>query len=116
MKKSDVILIITILIISSLIMLIWFKKKEGNKAIVYYDSKAILQLDLKQNGIYEVEGAKGKVKIEVNSHGVRVVAENSPYHICSRQGYIKKSYETIVCLPNKIVIKIANEEIDTVVR
>ena len=46
----------------------------------------------------------------------KVVEEKSPLHLCSKQGYISKSYETIVCLPNKIVIKLeSNDDLDVIV-
>ena len=50
------------------------------------------------------------MKIEVKNKKIRVITENSPLHLCSKQGFISKSYETIVCLPNKIVIKIENDK------
>ena len=56
--------------------------------------------------------------IEVLDYKIRVVEENSPLHLCSKQGFIDKSYETIVCLPNKVVIKLVSdsEGLDGVVK
>ena len=45
--------------------------------------------------------------------------EESPLHLCSKQGFIEESYESIVCLPNKIVIKISSKkkkDLDTILR
>ena len=48
---------------------------------------------------------------------IRVIEENSPRHLCSKQGYIKDSMESIICLPNRIVIEIDTiEELDAVVK
>ena len=33
-----------------------------------------------------------------------------PEKVCSETGWISKSYETIVCLPNRIVVSIENGE------
>ncbi len=43
---------------------------------------------------------------------IRVKKENSPNHICSKEGYISDSSRTLVCLPNKIIIKITNDNTD----
>lgn len=111
MNKNDLILIVILFSISIIILITFnLNQKESNIAKVYYENKEILKIDLKINNTYTVDGLNGKVKIEVNNKRIRVVEENSPLHLCSKQGYISKSYETIVCLPNKIVIKIEDEE------
>lgn len=110
MNKNDLILI-SILLIISIIVLLFFNlnQKDGKTAKVYYEDKEILKIDLGIDKIYTVDGHNGKVKIEVSNKKIKVIEENSPLHLCSKQGYISKSYETIVCLPNKIVIKIEDE-------
>ena len=52
----------------------------------------------------------GNVKIKAGNGRIKVIEETSEKHLCSKQGYIEESYETIVCLPNKIVIKITSGE------
>lgn len=112
MNKKDIILII-VLIVFSIIILSFFSNNKSNKATVYYKNKEILNIDLSLNKKYEVNGTNGIVKIIVNDNKIKVETENSPKHLCSKQGYISKSYETIVCLPNEIVIKIEdNNDID----
>ena len=121
MNKSDKILLIIITIIILVICCITFSKKSDlpKKAMVYYQNDLVLSIDLTDDSVntYEVDGLLGKVVIEKNGSKVRVIEENSPNHICSKQGYIEESYEVLICLPNKIVIKIEDEEkIDTIVK
>jgi hypothetical protein len=112
MNKTDTKLII-ILICISIIAIITIKKKEETTAVVYYQNNAILNIDLNIDSLYEVDGTNGKVKIKVKDKKIKVESENSKKHICSKQGYISHSYESIICLPNEIVIKIKNnDEID----
>ena len=55
------------------------------------------------------------VRIKVKNKKIKVLKEDSPLHLCSKQGYISKSYESIICLPNKIVIKLENNsDIDVI--
>lgn len=53
----------------------------------------------------------GKVKIKPMS------IKNCPNQICSKTGWIEKSKESIICLPNKIIITIkgsTNEPVDII--
>lgn len=120
MNKDDLKLVFILLIIV-FISLIGFKlidKKENKKAIVYYENKEVLTIDLNENKEYTVDGFNGKVNIVVKDGKIKVEEEESPLHLCSKQGYISSTYETIVCLPNKITIKIDSSEdsLDTIVK
>ena len=119
MNKKDItlILIVAFLAITSLMVLNMTDSKLNKKAFIYYEDDIILTLDLNKNGNYEVDGYNGKVKLIVSNGKIKVDSEKSPLHLCSKQGFISKSYETIVCLPNKIIIKIENnDDIDTIVK
>ena len=121
MNKDDFKLVFILLIIV-ILFLLGFKlssKDENMKALVYYEDEVVLTIDLEKelNKIYEVDGYNGKVTIVVKDGKIKVDEENSPLHLCSKQGYISSSYETIVCLPNKITIKIESDDsLDTVVK
>lgn len=115
MNKNDIKLIVIILIIVFLFFI--FKSNESaNYAYIYYESNLILKVDLNINDTYTVKGFNGDVIIEVNNNKIRVNEENSSYNLCSKQGYISKPGESIICLPNKIIIELINEEIDTEVK
>lgn len=119
MNKADKILIFSLILISVIaIVLLNINKNNGKKANVYYDNELILTIDLtkKEKQTFNVKGYNGDVHILVNNGKIKVDQEKSPLNLCSKQGYISSSYETIVCLPNKIVIKITDKEkIDTIV-
>ncbi|MDD2435259.1 MAG: NusG domain II-containing protein [Bacilli bacterium] len=121
MNKKDIKLILLITIISILIIIGYriFEIKGSKNALVYYEDDLVLKLDLslKDEQIYYVDGYNGKVKIMTKDGKVKVDSENSPLHLCSKQGYISRSYETIVCLPNKVIIKIDNQDdLDAIVK
>ena len=121
MNKGDMILVGSVLLISGFLFLgLQLQKKEVLEAYVYFENDLVLTIDLrvKEKKEYVVKGALGDVFITSVDGKVKVEEENSPYHLCSKQGYIKESYESIVCLPNKIVIKMggADEKIDAIVK
>lgn len=110
MNKNDIKLIsFTLVLILISLIIINITKEKGNTAIVYYENKEVLKIDMNIDKEYTVQGLLGDVIIEVKEHQIRVKKENSPNHICSKEGYIKDSSRTLVCLPNKIIIKITND-------
>ena len=105
MNKQDLKLIIIILVIAVLtILIINTTKKEADKLIK--------TIDLNKDGEYTVDGFLGDVVIEVKDKKVRVKKENSPRNICSKEGYISDNTKPLICLPNKIIIKIASKDND----
>ncbi len=79
-------------------------------AVVSYQEKEVLRIDMSKNASYVVQGTLGEVSIEVLDQQIRVEKETSPYHLCSIQGWVKYANVPIVCLPNQIVILIENAE------
>lgn len=118
MNKSDLKLIAIVFIFSILgLIYLYVQSDVSNTAYIYYESEEILKIPLRLDETYVVDGFNGDVTVEVSENRIRVVEEVSPLNLCSKQGYIKYDYETIVCLPNKIVIKIGDDsEYDTIVR
>lgn len=116
MNKNDIKLIIIVFTFSILLfIIIYFNRGESNYAYVYRKDELIKKIDLNKSGIYEVDGKNGVVKIEVNDKRIRVKDENSKYHLCSKQGYIRDKNSSIICLPNEIYIKLESN-LDTISR
>ena len=113
MNKKDVLLIFIVLIISLVFII---KPNVGSKyALVYYEDKVILKIKLDKHEKYRVKGYLGEVVNETDVGKVRVSEETSKYHLCSKQGYISNNVP-IVCLPNKIIIKIEEtNEFDAII-
>jgi hypothetical protein len=120
MNKSDWKLIIITFLIAIILysLTLVMNNKNAKEAFVYYEDKLLLRIDLSINKRYKVEGYNGEVIIETNNNKIRVKKENSPLHICSYKGFTSSAYKPIICLPNKIVIKISDKksELDAVVR
>lgn len=115
MKKNDLILIIVI--IFACIIALFPKNEQGLFAEVTSSGKVVLKIDLSKDNEYQVEGKRGQVKMITKDKKIKVIEENSPYHLCSKQGFISKPNESIICLPNEVVITIIGEsELDTIVR
>lgn len=118
MNKNDFKLIVIILTITFLLFIYYFANKQpANQALVYHNSELILTIDLSIDATYEVMGDNGPVIIRVLKNQIKVEQENSPYHLCSKQGYISEANETIICLPNRIIIELPKDNtLDTEVK
>jgi len=122
LNKSDItlFLIIIAIFITSSFFLFFGSKEAGTKALVHKNGEVILEIDLtKEEATYELEGELGKIIVSAGNGKIKVLEETSPYNLCSKQGYISKTYETIICLPNKVSIEIVadiEDIIDAVIR
>ncbi len=132
MKKTDIILMISIVFVSLLgfgilrVLLVESTTKDG-KAIVYYHDDVILEIFLadgsyeivdednvisidEDNFLYTVSGSDGNVVvIEYNKYRVRVIEEVSPQNICQIQSWSSSPLRPITCLPNNLVIIIEDD-------
>lgn len=109
MNKSDLKLILIILIIIGITFaVVSLNRKNGNIAEVYYEDELILKIDMNIDKEYVVSGRLGDVVVEVKDKMIRVKEENSPKHLCSKEGFTDDSLKPIICLPNKIIIKVIN--------
>ena len=50
--------------------------------------------------------------MQVKNKKIRVKEETSDKHICSKEGYIYTNNKSLVCMPNKIIVKIISEDND----
>lgn len=119
MSANDIKLIIWLILFILLLyaLLNLFTLNKATSALVYYKNKLVETIDLKTNAKYTVTGYNGDVILEVKDSKIRVIKETSPLHICALQGFVSKSNQVLVCLPNQIVIKITGDnKIDSIVK
>lgn len=116
--KNDIILIGTLLLIAIIALVIFMIfKEDGKYVLVVVDEKEVASYKLDQN--MEV-----KLSYSENSYNILVIEDGYAYikdasckdHICVKHNKIHFSGESIICLPNKTIIKIVSKqnEIDVV--
>jgi len=119
MKRNDLILAGAILVVAiAALIFLNLNKKEGSTVIVRVDGKVYKEFPLEVDATYEIEGANGGTNLLVIQDGhADIVDASCPDKVCVDQMQIDKNGETIVCLPNKIVIEIKGDtqsEIDAI--
>jgi hypothetical protein len=77
----------------------------------------ITRIPLDVDGRYPVIGPLGKAWLVVEKGRAHLENAPCPLKICEAMGSIDRSGELIVCLPNRIVVKVDGpEEVDAVSR
>ena len=127
MKKLDVVLIIS-LIIFSFIFIIKDKFFAPNTNDTYIaisvDGKDYKRLEFKdETYTYPLKTKYGFNKIEVAKEYVRVLEADCPNKLDVLQGKIHSTNQSIVCIPNRMIIEIKSktdrkdsEELDAVIK
>ena len=107
MKKTDL-WIILIALLAAGVFFTWNALSSGadvQTVRITVDGKPYKTVSLKEPQTVEIN-IDGKTNIvEINEHGARMIDANCPDKLCVHQGEITKSNQTIVCLPNKVVVE-----------
>lgn len=74
-------------------------------ARVVRDSRVVAVLRLDQDRKLQVGGTG--VEVEVKGGKVRVAESDCPRRVCVRTGWISRPGQTIVCVPNRLLVEVA---------
>ena len=83
---------------------------KGGAAIVQADGKTVYKVSLAESHTFVVHGMLGPVTVETRDGKAAITHANCPNHICVRMGWRSKAGEIIVCVPNKVVVRIVGDE------
>lgn len=118
LKIGDFLLVLVILICSFGIFFISKNKinsdkHTGNKyASIQVNGKEITRIEINKDNHgyrYPVETEFGYNLLEFTEDGVKSIEASCPDKIDVKQGLITRPGETIVCLPNRLVVEIIND-------
>ena len=88
-------------------------REPGNEAAVTVDGQLVLTVPLTREATVTVGENRGfRNVVEVSGGRVRVLDADCPDRLCVRQGWIRYSGESIVCLPHKLVVTVRGSEHD----
>ena len=119
--KGDAVVISFVIMLAVLIgvlFLSWTGKDKGNTVVVYREGKKIQELPLDVDGEILIENNYTN-KLEVKNGKAAIVESDCPGMDCVHSGWIKDKGRSLVCLPNRVEIRIEGEaesEVDFIVR
>jgi hypothetical protein len=111
-KKNDLILIgIVIMLGLAVIIFMNATKSEGSKVVITIDGTVYDTLVLEENTSYTIKGDNGEWNtFEIKDGYVNMLDASCPDKLCVNHKDIHYNHETIVCLPNKVVLEVVDGE------
>ena len=122
LSKFDIILIILVIFFSIIsipgVTRGNSRSSDSKAALINIGGKLYQQIDLKEDRIITLPIHNDAVKVEAREGKIRVVDSDCPRQVCVHQGAISYPGQTIVCVPNKVLIEIKSAApfLDAVVR
>ena len=111
-SRNDIILIMSIMIVSVLGMVaVSLSHRTGDRVFVYVDGVLTGEYPLSEDALIDISGYDDGVNTLRILDGEAYMEEAScPDKLCIHQGKAYKAGQSIVCLPNRVVIKITGKD------
>ena len=117
-QKGDAIaiLIVVVLIVISCIFFLPRGETENASVEVFRNGEKVYEFSLKEDRNFTVEGEYINV-IAIKDGRVSIVESDCPGTDCVHTGWISSAGKSIVCLPNRVEVRVTSfDEVDFVVR
>ena len=90
--------------------------RPSDKAEIVSDGVVVRTVDLSSapDEVFEIEYEGRTNTVEISGGRIRVKDAECPDHTCMHMGWLKGSGTPIVCLPNHLVIRFAETDVDAV--
>ena len=98
------------LILASLLVLLP-RRDDGGKVEISVDGAVVAVLPLSEDGEYAADWGRAVIR----DGNVWMEDSVCPDHLCEKTGSIRKEGQVILCLPEKVALRIIPEEVDAVV-
>ena len=105
----DIVLILAIALVG--LCLLFFngrKTTPGSSVVVEVDGKTVASYPLDTDGVFVLNG--GTNTLEIKDGRARISDADCPNMQCVRQGWISRGGQSIVCLPNKLIVTVTSSD------
>jgi hypothetical protein len=107
LTRYDIILIAGLLLVAVVgLGIIRYGAGGTSEVVISVDGEETVRVPLSEDRRFSVDGPLGKTEIEIKDERVRVVDSPCKRKICVQSGWIDKPYQTIICVPNRVVINL----------
>ncbi len=110
--KNDLILLLSLLgILLFIALFLHMTKTEGKTVVVSVDGNREISFPLSEDIEYDIEGYEGgRNRLIIEKKKVRLTESSCPDHLCEKTGEIDSVGQSIICLPNRVVVEIVGSE------
>ncbi len=111
LRKWDIILITAALLAAGVFLLcINVFSTAGGYAVVEVNGETVVQLSLAEDTIYDIEIENEVTNtLKIENGEAKMISADCPDKICVNHRSISKNNESIICLPNKVIITIVSD-------
>ena len=113
LSKTELSIWLGILAVTGILFLVYFGTvKKGDFVQVKVDGKVVFTRSLSDNGTYPIKGIGENIL--VIKDGVAWIKEaDCPDKLCVKQGKVKNVGQSLICLPNKVVVEVISDSEDS---
>lgn len=108
-SRKELLVISGVLVIMAAVLLISGVSGKKGKYAVIQCGDITKTVSLEEQGKFTVEGC-GETVFEVTDGKIRVIEPVCPDKICAETGYISRAGQSIICVPEKIIVTVKNED------
>ncbi|MDE7124397.1 MAG: NusG domain II-containing protein [Eubacterium sp.] len=111
LRKWDMILITSALVAAAIFMLcIHIFSDVGEYAVVEVNGETVAKLSLAEDTVYDIEIENEVTNtLKIENGEAKMISADCPDKICVNHRSISKNNETIICLPNKVIVTIVSD-------
>lgn len=111
-KRGDIViyLLLVFLFFQLALKILQFPEVKAEKAEIYVDGRLEYVYPLQEEQkLFFVDTPIGGVNVEIKDKKIRVTTSNSPLKLCVKQGWIDGVGESIIGVPDRLLIQIVGE-------
>lgn len=116
--KADIVIIISSLVLSVLILTFSLNNHSPKDCVVEVNGKEIARYSLEQiqgEKTVEIDNEFGKNVIVIDNNGAKITQSSCPDGLEIKSGKITKSGQSLICLPNRLVVRLEGKDKSRVV-
>lgn len=105
-KPGDWITLLGGAVLTTWLGLTFWQGGGADKAVIRSGGKVFREVALSRDAVISVPGPLGISKIAIHDLKARVASDPSPRQLCVHQGWLSRSGEIAICLPNQVSVEL----------
>ena len=111
MKKNDFILVLCIILIAGILFFVFMVTLDTNvqEVIIRVDGEIYDIVSLTEDQVIQINNTN---TLEISEGQGRMIEADCPDQLCVHQSPVDRDRQSIVCLPNQVVVTVQSEIVD----
>ena len=112
-KKPDIILYL-LLVIACVCLFLFIPREPGENVEVFVDGKQVAVYPLSRDTTQIIEGVGGTDMLVIREGEAMIEQATCPDCLCVKSGRISRAGQCIICLPNRVSVRISGSVTDAI--